>query len=122
MPFNLCKKFKSPKPNPKNQKFKRKKGITMSNNVKKSKNNNLKTGNLTQFARGSWQHSICHNLEKDGIIRHPISQLRGTASDYSGHYRNSLDNLLSRIKKAGINIEYIPGVRGGEWTAQYKLV
>lgn len=78
--------------------------------------------NLTQYAKGSWQKEICRDLEKYGKITNPISSLRGKAKSYSCKYSTSFTNLLSRIKTAGYKIEYIPGIRGGAWSAQYKLV
>jgi len=82
-------------------------------------NNNL---NLVQFAKGSWQYGIAKDLERYGTITNPISCLKGKAKNYSDLYNNSFTNLLQRIKAAGHKIEYIPGVRGGAWSAQYKLV
>ncbi len=78
--------------------------------------------NLTQYARGSWQYEICRDLERYGTITNPVSFLKGKAKSYSGKYQDSFTNLLSRIKAAGYTIDYIPGVRGGTWSAQYKLV
>ena len=78
--------------------------------------------NLTQFAKGNWQYEICRDLERYGTITNPVSSLRGKAKSYSGKYQTSFNALLTRIKAAGYKIEYIPGVRGGAWSAQYKLV
>lgn len=86
-------------------------------------NNNNKKVNLTQFAKGSWQYQVARDLENcPSGITNPISYLKGAARSYSGKYEQSFRSLLRRIENAGYKIERTPGVRGGEWSATYKLI
>jgi hypothetical protein len=74
-----------------------------------------------KIARGSWQQEIWDNLQKGYSVTNPVSSLRGKAKTYSGKYQESFRNLLTRAQEAGYKISKTPGIRGGEWTATYKL-
>lgn len=76
---------------------------------------------LLSLAKGSWQKEIVHDLIKYGKIYNPVSNLKGRASQYSKHYQNSFDNLLERIKNAGYKVTIQKGVKGGMYSALYKI-
>lgn len=79
--------------------------------------------NLKACARGSWQYNIvCDLIQYDSIINPCGKPLAGKAKSYAGKYQTSFYNLLKRLRAAGAVIEYIPGVRGGAYTARYKLI
>ena len=77
---------------------------------------------ILSAARGSWQHEIAQSLITGRPIRSPISTLTGKAKNYELHYKSSFLSLLSRLQAAGIQVERTPGVRGGEYTATYRVV
>jgi len=81
----------------------------------------LEKEKLMAQARGCWQRDIVATLISHGEIRHPIYDLRGKAANYSGHYRESMDNLFRRLEGAGARITWIPGERGGVVGSRYKL-
>lgn len=76
---------------------------------------------LLNCAKGSWQYSIVSDLLNYKEIENPLSALRGKAKNYYRSYENSFDNLKQRLETAGAKLEYIPGVRGGAYTAKYRL-
>lgn len=86
---------------------------TMSENKKKA---------ILSAARGSWQYNVASMLASGRPIQSPFSTLRGKAKNYELHYKSSFLSLLSRLQAAGIRIERTPGVRGGEYTATYRVV
>lgn len=77
---------------------------------------------IMTFARGSWQREVVFALATGDHVKNPVSSLEGKAKYYSKRYQRSFNNLLSRIKDAGYAIEYTPGVRGGAWSAKFRLV
>jgi len=79
--------------------------------------------NFLSLAKGSWQRGILHDLLTYKTISNPTGQvLRGKARNYSIRYQESLSNLFQRVHNAGYAIEYIPGIRGGAYSARYRLV
>ena len=78
--------------------------------------------NTKRLALGYWQQEIlCRLLDGKEIVS-PPSRVRGKAKLYQSRYFTSFYNLLDRIEKSGLVIERKVGVRGGEYTATYKLV
>lgn len=74
-------------------------------------------------AKGSWQKEIVRELITNGEIHSPVAHLKGRASQYQSKYQSSFRNLLQRIQQIeGVQIQRIPGVRGGEWSAKYILL
>ena len=76
---------------------------------------------ILKLAKGSWQHSILHDLITFTTITNPVSCLRGNAKKYSGKYQTSFNSLLSRLENAGYSITVKRGIRGGLWSATYTL-
>lgn len=74
------------------------------------------------IAKGSWQKRIWSALRSGRPIVSPTSWLQGRAKNYVGRYDRSFRNMLARAEKAGYVIERTPGIRGGEWSATYRLV
>lgn len=54
-------------------------------------------------------------------VASPARTIRGRAKSYLPRYVRSFNNLLERMGAAGLVVERIPGPRGGEWCATYKL-
>lgn len=77
---------------------------------------------IISLAKGHWQRWIVRNLLSGDPVVNPVSTLTGRAKDYQMQYRQSFLNLLSRLQAAGYRIEKTPGVRGGEWSATYRLI
>jgi hypothetical protein len=77
---------------------------------------------LLNCAKGSWQREIIRDFIKYGTISNPIYNLRGKARSYNNSYKTSFISLKNRIKQAGFNLIYTPGVRGGDYTATYTLL
>lgn len=73
------------------------------------------------IAKGSWQALIWNMLLAGNEVTNPVSWLKGAARNYSDKYRESFSNLLHRAKTAGYTIQRTPGVRGGEWSATYRI-
>jgi hypothetical protein len=67
--------------------------------------------------RGWWQLKILLQLAKHGIVPADAARwVRGRAAAYRGRYQASLDAVMARA-----GARYIPGLRGGRWTAHYLL-
>ena len=64
-------------------------------------------------ARGSFQRDLV-----TGQCSLSLRELRGRAASFRGHYAKSRDNLLLRLKKAGVPFEVNRGPRGGMWSAK----
>ena len=77
---------------------------------------------LKGLAKGHWQASILRDLLTLTEVENPLRFLRGAAKRYYRRYENSFFNLLSRLKQAGINVQYNPGPRGGQWGSSYKII
>ena len=77
---------------------------------------------ILSAARGRWQYQIAQALITGRPVRSPVSTLTGKAKSYNFLYSVSFSNFLSRLQAAGIRIERTPGVRGGEYTATYRVV
>lgn len=73
------------------------------------------------IARGTWQRDIWWHLTAGRPVVSPPSRVVGRAKRYQAHYRRSFVSLLDRARAAGFTIERTPGVRGGEWSATYRL-
>lgn len=71
---------------------------------------------------GSWQQGIYQKLMSGYEVRHPISLLAGGAARWSGKYKESFYSLIAWLEKEGYVIKYIPGVRGGEYTAYWQVM
>lgn len=72
-------------------------------------------------AKGYWQKEIVRELITHGEINSPLAKIQGRASQYRSKYQTSFRNLLQRLQTQGVQIQRIPGVRGGEWSAKYIL-
>ena len=80
------------------------------------------TEKIRGCAKGSWQREIVRQLLAGGEIPNPLAELQGRAKNYFFRYRESMENLFSRIEATGAKLEYIPGIRGGMPTSRYRLV
>lgn len=75
---------------------------------------------INKIARGHNQKSLISDLVLNGVTKTLGDYI--TSQKYYNKYLTSYANAVSRLEKEGWNIEYIPGIRGGAWTAQYKVV
>ena len=77
---------------------------------------------ILSAARGRWQYQIAQSLITGRPVRSPVSTLAGKAKNYELHYKSSFRSFLVRLQAAGIHIERTPGIRGGEYTATYRVI
>lgn len=57
-----------------------------------------------------------------GTCPSPTRDLQGRAKNYTLRYMASFHSLLTRMEQAGYTITRTPGIRGGEWGANYQAV
>lgn len=74
-----------------------------------------------KIARGCYQSEIFRELVNGHTIYPPERTLRGRAAGYLSKYRASFCAVLERMAEAGYKVERIPGPKGGEWGATYRL-
>jgi hypothetical protein len=77
---------------------------------------------IVKSARGSWQREIARDLAAGYEVRNPVSDLRGKAKNYAGHYSTSFSNLCERIRAAGVTLERTLGPKGGLFSATWRVV
>ena len=65
--------------------------------------------------RGWWQLKLLLELARYGRVAADAARwVRGRAAAYEGRYQRSLDAVMARA-----GARYVPGPRGGRWTAYY---
>jgi len=68
--------------------------------------------------RGWWQLRLLLELAEYGRVKAKAAYwVGGRAVAYAGSYQRSLDAIMERA-----GARYVPGPRGGEWSAYYELV
>jgi hypothetical protein len=80
-----------------------------------------KANQIMACARGAWQREIAYRLASGDAIQSPHNTLRGAAKKYQIRYAASFRNLVRRIEATGFRVVRTPGVRGGEYSATYRV-
>lgn len=65
--------------------------------------------------------ALSHILQY-GYLDYLTYKPRGRAASYISSYNKIWDNLDKYARKAGFNIRYIPGPKGGRWTSKWVLI
>lgn len=72
-------------------------------------------------ARGRIQEKMARSLIRTGSFANPCPDLKGKADDYASSYKRSYHNFADRVKEHGIELEYVPGPHGGDYSSEYQL-
>lgn len=74
---------------------------------------------LEKLAKGEFQRSVLYDLLNGHEIR--FSDYMDGTTYYSSYIR-SFSNLISRMEKSGLKIEWKPGKLGGFWSSTAKII